>query len=109
MQMRANSPGISLTRGDAALVKAMLARGDRQSDIASYFGVNGGRIAEISVGDKFGSVEPADKANLPPSGPYVYRSAISKMKKRARQIIEYLDNDRYAEARQISQQLLEEF
>jgi len=30
----------------------MLARGDRQHDIASYFGVNGGRIGEIATGDK---------------------------------------------------------
>jgi hypothetical protein len=29
----------------------MLARGDRQHDIASYFGVNGGRIGEIATGD----------------------------------------------------------
>jgi hypothetical protein len=30
----------------------MLARGDRQHDIALYFGVNGGRIGEIATGDK---------------------------------------------------------
>jgi hypothetical protein len=50
----------------------MLARGDRQSDIASFFGVNGGRIAEISVGKKFASAAVASSNMLPPKGPYVY-------------------------------------
>ena len=50
----------------------MLARGDRQSDIASFFGVNGGRIAEISVGKKFGSAPVTPVQALPPRGPYVY-------------------------------------
>ena len=68
--MRAPNSGISLTEQDAALVKAMLARGDRQHDIAAWFGVNGGRIAEIATRRKFRSVEPADRSNLPPKGPY---------------------------------------
>jgi hypothetical protein len=33
----------------------MIVRGDRQSDIAAYFGVNGGRIAEINT-DKYGAM-----------------------------------------------------
>jgi hypothetical protein len=70
--MRAPSPHIRLSRADAAIVKGMLDRGDRQSDIASYFGVNGGRIAEISTGDKFASVDVAPANTLPPPGPYVY-------------------------------------
>jgi hypothetical protein len=53
MAYRAPASGISLTEADAALVKGMLARGDRQHDIAAWFGVNGGRIAEISTGQKF--------------------------------------------------------
>jgi hypothetical protein len=68
--MRALNSGISLTEQDAALVKAMLARGDRQHDIAAWFGVNGGRIAEIATRTKFRSVEPAERSNLPPKGPY---------------------------------------
>lgn len=48
----------------------MLARGDRQHDIAASFEVNGGRIAEIGTGRKFRSVLPADRANLPPRGAY---------------------------------------
>ena len=42
MSRRAKSSGIRLTEYDAALVKGMLARGDRQHDIAAWFGVNGG-------------------------------------------------------------------
>jgi hypothetical protein len=48
----------------------MIARNDRQHDIAAYFAVNGGRIGEISKGRTFGSVSPAI-TNIPPSAPYL--------------------------------------
>jgi hypothetical protein len=67
--MRAANSGISLSERDAAIAKAMIARGDRQHDIAAWFGVNGGRIGEIASGRKFRSVASAT-ANLPPPGPY---------------------------------------
>lgn len=70
MVYRAKSSGIHLGERDAAIVKGMLARGDRQHDIAAWFGVNGGRIAEIATRQKFRAVVPADGANLPPPGPY---------------------------------------
>ena len=63
--------GIRLNEEDAAIVKGMLARGDRQHDIAAWFGVNGGRIAEISTGAKFAQVKPTYLAGLPPQGPYL--------------------------------------
>lgn len=66
---RAPSSGITLTETDAALVKGMLRRGDRQHDIAAWFGVNGGRIAEIATSDRYGSVPPAKDELLPPPGP----------------------------------------
>ena len=66
---RANSSGIRLTEHDASLVKGMLARGDRQHDIAAWFGVNGGRIAEIATGTTFAGVPMATR-DLPPPGPY---------------------------------------
>lgn len=68
---RANASGISLSRTDAALVKGMLRRGDRQHDIAAWFGVNGGRIAEVSTGARHGDVLPARDEILPPPGPYM--------------------------------------
>ena len=40
---------MALNDAEIAIVKGMLARGDRQHDIAAYFGINGGRIAEIST------------------------------------------------------------
>ena len=68
--MRAKASGIRLTDQDAAVAKAMLARGDRQHDIAAWFGVNGGRIAEIATGESFAHIRPVEKANIPPPGPY---------------------------------------
>lgn len=70
MGHRAHPSGIHLGEHEAAIAKAMLARGDRQHDVAAWFGVNGGRIAEIATGRKFRSVEPARSLNLPPPGPY---------------------------------------
>ena len=67
---RAPVSGISLTAQDASLVKGMLLRGDRQHDIASWFGVNGGRIAEISTRTKFSDVL-MQTDRLPPAGPYL--------------------------------------
>lgn len=67
---RAASAGIQLTRHDAAIVKGMISRGDRQHDIAAWFGVNGGRIAEISNDHNFSDVD-AVYEDLPPPGPYL--------------------------------------
>ena len=62
---RAAASGCALSADDAAIVKGMLVRGDRQHDIAAYFGVNAGRIAEISTEQKFAHIHPADPASLP--------------------------------------------
>jgi len=58
-----------LSAADAAVVKAMLSRGDRQSDIAAFFKVNAGRISEINTGKRFVTVMAAND-NVPPPGPY---------------------------------------
>lgn len=71
LRTRAAPSGIRLTAADAALVKGMLNRGDRQHDIAAYFGVNGGRIADIASRKTFVEVSPANPAGLPPPGPYL--------------------------------------
>lgn len=70
-EFKAPPSGIRLDEDDAAVVKGMLARGDRQHDIAAWFGVNGGRIGEISTGSKFAEVKPAEPDELPPQGPYL--------------------------------------
>ena len=67
---RAAPSGLKLSAGDAALVKGMLDRGDRQHDIASWFGVNGGRIGEVASGQAFSWVVAAKPEHLPPPGPY---------------------------------------
>lgn len=70
MGRRACASGISLSQSDAAIVKGMLNRGDRQHDIAAWFGVNGGRVAEIATGYRFARVISATRDQLPPPGPY---------------------------------------
>ena len=70
MGHRAKPSGITLSAADAAVIKGMLHRGDRQHDIAAWYGVNGGRIAEIASGYRFTDATPATRENLPPPGPY---------------------------------------
>jgi hypothetical protein len=78
MARRADPSGVSLNEHDAAIVKGMLMRGDRQHDIAAYFGVNGGRIGEISTGLRFRSVHPAELVDLPKPGPYLRPADLMK-------------------------------
>ena len=66
---RAKSNGVRLTAKQAAVVKGMLVRGDRQSDIASTFQVNSGRISEVATGLRFPEVTSAPAADLPPQAP----------------------------------------
>ena len=74
---RAASGEHSLSNRDTRFVKAMLNRGDRQHDIAAYFGVNGGRIAEVSTGDcAWPNAQPWDEDDLPPPGPYITQYAL---------------------------------
>jgi hypothetical protein len=64
---------MKITDDEAAVIKGMLERGDKQQWIVAWFGgdFNPGRVAEISTGAKFGHVEPAPRSKLPPIGPYV--------------------------------------
>lgn len=64
----ASASGYSLTTSDVSLVLGMAARGDRNHDIAAWFGVNQGRIAEAKQG-RFGMPPIAPAHQLPPSGP----------------------------------------
>jgi hypothetical protein len=67
---RAEPDSDRLDREIAALVKGMLKRGDKQSDIAACFLINGGRISEINTGQRFADIAPAPEAELPPRAPY---------------------------------------
>lgn len=53
-----------LNAADAALIRALLNSGWLQSDIASLFQCNGGRIAEIHTGQKWPALAPADLTTL---------------------------------------------
>ena len=67
--MRVGEGGYVLKRGDAPVIMGMVLRGDRDHDIAAWFGVNQGRIAEVKDGSKFGTVAAASVTELPPKGP----------------------------------------
>ena len=86
LRTRAAPSGIRLTGADAALVKGMLIRGDRQHDIAAYFGVNGGRIADIASGKTFVEVSPVEPADLPPPGPYLTMKELVEAKQALDQV-----------------------
>lgn len=66
-------PSRALTPADARIIKRLLKAGWLQSDIASFMGVNGGRISEISTGQHFASEAPCDL-----SDPY-WRSRFSRL------------------------------
>lgn len=71
MSARAEPSGLAISESDAALIRGMIQRGDRHHDIAAFFGVNQGRIAEIKDGSRWPGVSPADPDELPPRGPYL--------------------------------------
>lgn len=71
MTARAEPSGLAITAYDAALIRGMVLRGDRHHDIAAFFGLNQGRIAEIKDGTRHSGVAPADADELPPKGPYL--------------------------------------
>ncbi|HEX3860611.1 MAG TPA: hypothetical protein VHY35_02865 [Stellaceae bacterium] len=78
--MRAQSSGNTLSYRDIRFIKGMLLRGDRQHDIAAYFGVNGGRIAEVATGDcAYPNAEPMPAEDLPPPGPYLTKFALQSV------------------------------
>ena len=64
---------MKISEEDAAVIKGMLARGDKQQWIVAWFGgdFNPGRVADINTGQKFGDVAAAPRSRLPPIGPYV--------------------------------------
>ncbi len=73
---------MGLSHKDATIIMGMLARGDKNHDIAAWFGENPARVAEVKDGTAFGEVPPAPHAELPPetyargcftSGPTVFR------------------------------------
>ena len=67
----AEKSGVKITFDDACLILGMVAASRRKQDIASYFGINTGRIYDIIDGDRFPDATPAPEHMLPPPGPYL--------------------------------------
>jgi hypothetical protein len=89
---KAPASGITLGYRETCVVKGMLARGDRQHDIASYYGVNGGRIAEIANGPgNYPNAQPATEADLPPERPYLTKYAVQSVIDTLNEALEALD------------------
>ena len=89
---------MALNDGEIAVVKGMLSCGDRQHDIAAYFGINGGRIAEISTGQIGSEVTTSPAEDLPPAGPYMAgrsalraRDTLSALRDLIQGAIDYID------------------
>jgi hypothetical protein len=90
--MRAETSGLHLSYRDTMIVKGMLQRGDRQHDIAAFFGVNGGRIGEIATGkNPYPNAKPMPEADLPPPGPYLSRYALQSVIQTLNEAIEALE------------------
>jgi len=66
--MAAKRSGLRLGKADIPTVLGMVARNDRRHDIAAWFGVNQGRIADAQAG-KYGLPDAAPAGGLPPTGP----------------------------------------
>jgi len=58
---------MSLTNHEASIVLGMIARGDKQHDIAAWFGENQARIVEVENG-AHGNIPIAPCDTLPPRG-----------------------------------------
>jgi hypothetical protein len=59
---------MALTSNDARIIFGMIARGDKHHDVASYFGENPARVAEVLSGAAFGILPAAPASDLPPKG-----------------------------------------
>jgi hypothetical protein len=66
--MRGDASGITVKKADIPIIIGMISRGDRHHDIAAWFGLNQGRIADTQEG-KYGPPEIVPDLKLPPKGP----------------------------------------
>lgn len=74
------------------VVRGMLQRGDRQHDIAAYFGENAGRIPEVANGTStYATADPMPEEKLPPPGPYLTKYALHSVIKTLNDAIEAIE------------------
>jgi len=83
---------MTLNYQETEIALGMLERGDRQHDIAAYFGVNGGRIAEIAGDDgPYPLAKSKDAKHLPPPGPYLTKFALQSVIRTLNESIEAIE------------------
>lgn len=74
-----------ITPVQAAIIKGLLARGEKQHHIAAFFSINAGRVAEVKSGERYAHVEAASEHRLPTSaeitGGYAIWSALNAIKR----------------------------
>lgn len=81
-----------LNHRETRIVKGMLLRGDRQHDIAAYFGVNAGRVAEVATGDcTYPNAPTMEPDKLPPPGPYLTKYALQSVVRTLNEAIEVIE------------------
>lgn len=81
-----------LSHRETQIVRGMLRRGDRQHDIAAYFGVNGGRIGEVAtLKDAYPNAQPLEENQLPPAGPYITKYALESVIRTLNEAIEAIE------------------
>jgi hypothetical protein len=99
-------PVIHLTADDAREVKGMLHRGDRQHDIAAYFGCYPVEIHLIASGALY-HYAPVGRKNLPPPGPYVYEDIRKDHKNLLHRVKDLLAVDKFEAAEALINTALE--
>lgn len=109
---KGNASGHSLGKNDIPIVLGMVNRGDRNHDIAAWFGVNPGRIAEVKNG-KMGFPNAAQPNSLPPSGaPGIKAKRIRDKADKLLQIVADLslsDNDARAKMETVLKEAINQF
>lgn len=97
--MAGKASGYKLKAADIPVVLGMVLRDDRDHDIAAWFGVNQGRIAEAKDGRHAG-VSAAPAASLPPKGPPGIKGR--KLYASIRAIVDAIESGKYTKDEALS-------
>ena len=103
---RGKASGYVLSAKEIPTIRGMLARGDRDHDIAAWFGVNQGRIAEAKDG-KWGIPPAAPAAELPPAGPPGIKGR--KLRAALTTVVTALDAGKTADAQALIKKALKDY
>ena len=95
-----------LTEDDAAVAKGMIERGDKNQDIAAFFGVNQRAISNIRSGQKFTDVKPHPAVGLPPPGPYIVDESFVRFYKAMTRVNELWEHGQMKAAKSLFEQAM---